>query len=57
MRLVQRLTRIDQATMHQEYTVYDPDSLTEPWSAEYPLTKARFLRESWTALPAKCNAR
>ena len=38
MRLVQRLTRIDQATMHQEYTVYDPDSFTEPWSAEYPLT-------------------
>jgi len=35
---VQRLTRIDQATMHQEYTVYDPDSFTEPWSAEYPLT-------------------
>ena len=24
--------------MHQEYTVYDPDSFTEPWSAEYPLT-------------------
>ncbi|MYD85249.1 MAG: lipocalin-like domain-containing protein, partial [Acidobacteria bacterium] len=38
MRLVQRLTRIDQATMHQEYTVYDPDSFTEQWSAEYPLT-------------------
>ena len=38
MRLVQRLTRVDQDTMHQEYTVYDPDSFEEPWTAEYPLT-------------------
>ena len=38
MRLVQRLTRIDESTMHQEYTVYDPDSFEAPWIAEYPLT-------------------
>ncbi len=38
MRLVQRLTRIDESTMHQEYTVYDPDSFEAPWTAEYPLT-------------------
>ena len=38
MRLVQRLTRIDRDTMHQEYTVYDPDSFMEPWTADYPLT-------------------
>ncbi len=38
MRLVQRLTRIDQDTMQLDYTVYDPESFTEPWSAAYPLT-------------------
>ena len=41
LRLVQRLTRIDQDTMHHEYTVYDPESFTEPWSAAYPLTNTR----------------
>ncbi|MEE2790459.1 MAG: hypothetical protein VX453_02380 [Acidobacteriota bacterium] len=41
LRLVQRLTRIDQDTMHLEYTVHDPESFTEPWSAAYPLTNTR----------------
>jgi hypothetical protein len=41
LRLVQRLTRIDQGTMHLEYTVHDPESFTEPWSAAYPLTNTR----------------
>lgn len=38
LRLVQRLTRIDQDTMQLDYTVHDPESFTEPWSASYPLT-------------------
>ena len=41
LRLVQRLTRIDQDTMHHEYTVHDPESFAEPWSAAYPLTNTR----------------
>ena len=41
LRLVQRLTRVDQDTMHLEYTVHDPESFTEPWSAAYPLTNTR----------------
>ena len=41
LRLVQRLTRIDQDTMYLEYTVHDPESFTEPWSAAYPLTNTR----------------
>jgi hypothetical protein len=27
--------------MHLEYTVHDPESFTEPWSAAYPLTNTR----------------
>ena len=41
LRLIQRLTRINQDTMHLEYTVHDPESFTEPWSAAYPLTNTR----------------
>jgi hypothetical protein len=41
LRLVQRLTRIDLDTMQHEYTVYDSESFTEPWSAAYPLTNTR----------------
>ena len=41
LRLVQRLTRIDQDTMQLEYTVHDPESFTEPWAAAYPLTNTR----------------
>ena len=41
LRLVQRLTRVDQDTLHYEYTVDDPESFTEPWSVAYPLTNTR----------------
>ena len=41
LRLVQRLTRVDQDTLHYEYTVEDPESFTEPWSVAYPLTNSR----------------
>ena len=41
LRLVQRLTRVDQDTIHYEYTVEDPESFAAPWSVAYPLTNMR----------------
>ena len=33
MHLTERLTRIDDRRLRYEYTVDDPDSFTEPWTA------------------------
>lgn len=41
LRLVQRLTRVNQDTLQYEYTVDDPESFTDTWSVAYPLTNAR----------------
>ena len=38
LRLVQRFRRVDQDILDYSYTVEDPESFTEPWSVEFPLT-------------------
>ena len=38
MRLVERFTRADAATLDYAFTVHDDVSFTRPWSAEFPLT-------------------
>ena len=38
-RLVERFTRIDAGTIKYEFTVSDPASYTQPWSAMVPLTR------------------
>jgi hypothetical protein len=38
-RLVERFTRIDDYTIKYEFTVTDPNSYTQPWSATVPLTR------------------
>ena len=38
-RLVERFTRIDADTIKYEFTVTDPNSYTQPWSAMVPLMK------------------
>ena len=38
-RLVERFTRIDAATIKYEFTVSDPNSYTQPWSAMVPLMR------------------
>jgi len=38
-RLVERFTRIDANTLKYEFTVSDPHSYTQPWSAMLPLSK------------------
>jgi hypothetical protein len=38
-RLVERFTRIDAGTIRYEFTVSDPNSYTQPWSAMVPLTR------------------
>jgi hypothetical protein len=38
-RLVERFTRIDGGTIKYEFTVSDPNSYTQPWSAMVPLTR------------------
>ena len=40
-RLVERFTRLDGETIRYEFTVTDPGSYTQPWSAMLPLTKIR----------------
>ena len=38
MRLVERFTRVDETTLEYEYTVDDPDTWTEPWTVNLPMT-------------------
>jgi hypothetical protein len=38
-RLVERFTRIDDETIKYEFTVSDPNSFTQPWSAMFPLVR------------------
>ena len=38
MRLVERFTRVDETTLEYEYTVRDPDTWTEPWTVNLPMT-------------------
>ena len=39
LRVVERFTRIDAETIRYEFTVEDPNSWTESWSAELPLMR------------------
>ncbi len=39
LRLTERFTRTDDATLRYEYTVEDPESFVEPWTAALPMTK------------------
>jgi len=38
-RLVERFTRVDDDTIVYEFTVSDPSSFTQPWSARFPLVR------------------
>jgi hypothetical protein len=38
-RLVERFTRVDHDTIKYEFTVSDPNSFTQPWSAMFPLLR------------------
>ena len=40
MHLVERFSRVDEDTLHYEFTVSDPASLTRPWTAQIPMTKS-----------------
>ena len=40
MRLTERFTRIDDEMLLYEFTVDDPDTFTEPWTAQIPSVKA-----------------
>jgi hypothetical protein len=40
MRLVERLTRVDEETLVYRFTVDDPSTWTRPWSAELPWKRA-----------------
>ncbi len=37
LRVVERFTRVNEKTILYEFTVDDPNTWTEPWSAEFPL--------------------
>ena len=39
LRVVERFTRLDDETIRYEFTVEDPTTWVQPWSAEYPLMK------------------
>jgi hypothetical protein len=39
LRLVERITRVDAATLEYEYTVTDPETWTHPWTASIPLQR------------------
>ena len=39
LRVVERFTRVDAETIRYEFTVEDPNSWTESWSAEFPLMR------------------
>jgi len=36
LRVVERLTRVDERTILYRFTVYDPSTFTQPWSGELP---------------------
>jgi len=38
MKLTERLTRVDARTLEYKYTVNDPDTWTQPWTAPIPLS-------------------
>jgi hypothetical protein len=40
MRIVERFTRVDADTIRYAFTVEDPDTWTQPWTAEIPMAKA-----------------
>jgi hypothetical protein len=40
LRLTERLTRIDADTLLYEFTVYDPQTWTKPWSVAVPMKKS-----------------
>ena len=39
MRLTERFTRTGPDMLMYEWTVYDPETFTKPWSARYPMYK------------------
>ena len=39
LRVTERFTRVDEATLLYQFTVDDPQSFTRPWSAEIPMKK------------------
>ena len=38
MRVIERLTRVDERTINYEFTVTDPETYTLPWGGEVPMT-------------------
>jgi hypothetical protein len=41
LRVVERFTRVDEATLLYQFTVDDPRSFTRPWSGEIPMKKVK----------------
>ncbi len=37
MRVIERLTRVDESTLNYEFTVIDPGTYTRPWGGEIPM--------------------
>ena len=37
MRVIERLTRVDESTINYEFTVIDPGTYTRPWGGEIPM--------------------
>ena len=51
--IIERLTRVDDRTIHYEFTVADPETWTRPWTALVPWTNERQTekRQIWTETP------